>query len=83
VTLKSDNISWSASQHFLGFFAYRFNFSGIFVDGYDGWLVYDDAFATCVHKSVGSAEVNGKIAGEYAEQRPQIVHARSAGITVR
>ena len=62
-----------AAQHLFGFFADGFDFAGVLVDGDDGRLVDDDAFAARIDQRVGGAEIDGEVAGENAEQRPQIV----------
>ena len=66
--LDGDDVAGSASQHFLGFFAYRLNFTSIFIDGDDGRFIHHNAFALGIDKRVGRPQVNGKIAGEHAEE---------------
>ena len=53
--LDGDDIARSASEHFLGLFANRLDLAGILVNGDDGGLVDDDAFATRVHQCVRRA----------------------------
>ena len=53
--LDGDDIAGSAAKHLLGLFANRLHFAGIFVDGDDGGLVDDDAFAARVDQGVRRA----------------------------
>ncbi len=82
--LDGDDVAGRAAQHLFGFFAHGLDFARVLVDGHDGGLIDHNAFAARVHQRVGGPQINGKIAGENAEQRPQIVHARCARMkTVR
>jgi hypothetical protein len=62
----------------LRLFADRFDLRGVLVDGHDGGLVHHDALAAGVHQGVGGTQIDGEVAGENAEQRPQIVKATCA-----
>ena len=70
-----DNVARSATQHLFGFFAHGFHFRGVLVDGHDRGLIHDDSFAARVHQRVGSAQVDGQIAGKNAEQGSQVMEA--------
>ncbi len=59
--LDGDDIAGRAAQHFLGLFADSLHFSGVLVDGDDGWLVNDNPFAFGENESVGGSEIDGKI----------------------
>ena len=78
--LDGDDVAGRAAQHFLRLFADGLHFAGVLVDGDDGRLVDDDALAARVDQRVGGAEIDGQIAGENAEERPEIVIARRAGM---
>ncbi len=78
--LDGDDVAGSTAEHLLGLFADGFDFAGVLVDGDDGGLVDDDALAARIHKRVGGAEVDGEVAGENAEERPEIVVARPVGM---
>ena len=78
--LDGDDVAGRAAKHFFRLFADRFDLGGVLVDGHDGRLVDDDAFATRVYERVGGPEIDGQVAGENAEERPQIVKAPCAGM---
>ena len=62
-----DDVAGRAAQHFLGFLADRFHFAIVLVDGDDGWLVHDDAFALGKDQRIGRAEIDGEIGREQTE----------------
>ena len=76
--LDGHDVAGRAPQHILGLFAYGLHFASIFVDGYNGWLIHDDALACRVNQSVGGAQIDGEIAGEHAEERANPVGPRRA-----
>ena len=76
--LDGDDVAGRAAQHLFRLFADRLHFARVLVDGDDGGFVDHDALAARIHKRVSGAEIDGEIAGEYAEQRPQVVTARGA-----
>jgi len=80
--LDSDDVAGSAAQHLFRFLAHSFYFTRVLVDGDDGGFVDDDALAARIHQGIGGAEIDSQIAGENAEQRPEVVRARAVGITV-
>ena len=63
------DVAGRAAKHFLGFFADRFNFTGVLVDGDDGRLVDDDAFALRENQRIRGAEVDGEVRRKQTEQR--------------
>ncbi len=71
--LNRHDIAGRAAQHLFGFFAHRFHFAGVFVDGYDRRLVDDNALIGSENEGVGGAEIDGQVIGEDTEQRPQTV----------
>ncbi len=74
--LDGYDVSGRAAQHLFGFFANGLNFTGQFIDGHDGGLVDYNAFAFGIDQRVGGPQIDGKIAGEHAEQRAKIVDFR-------
>ena len=76
--LDGHDVAGRAAEHVLGFFADGFDFAGVLVDGDDGGLVDDDAFAGREDEGVGGAEVDGQVARKHAEERAQAVRPRSA-----
>ena len=78
--LNGDDVAGRAAQHFLRFFANSFHFARVLVDGDDGRLIHHDALAPGVYQGVRRSQVDSQVAGENAEQRPQVVPARCAGI---
>ena len=74
--LDGDDVARRAAEHLFRLFADGLNFVGVLIERHDRRLVDHDAFATRVHQRVGCSQINSQIAGEKAEQRPQIVTAR-------
>ncbi len=73
--LDSHDVAGRAAQHLFGLFADGLDLARVLVDGDDRGLIHHDALAPCVDQRVGRPQVDGKIAGKNAEQRPQIVQA--------
>ena len=80
--LDGDDVTRRAAEHLFRFLADGFNFTGVLVNGDDGRLVDDDAFAARIDERVGGAEIDGQVAGENTEQRPEVVRARPVGVSV-
>jgi hypothetical protein len=59
--LDGDDVARGAAKHVLGFLADCFHFAGVLVDGDDGGLVDDDAFAGREDEGVGCAQVDGQV----------------------
>jgi len=53
--LDGDDVARSAAQHLLGLFAHGLHFAGVLVDGDNGRLIDDDAFAGSEDEGVGRA----------------------------
>ena len=66
------DISRRAAEHLLGFFAHRLHFAVGLVDGHDGRLVHNDAFAFCVNQRIGGPKVDRQIRREQAKQRTNV-----------
>ena len=66
------DVAGRAAQHLLRFFAHRFDFAGVLVDGDDGRLVDDDALAFGENKRIGGAQIDRKVRGKKAEKRAEI-----------
>ncbi len=64
-----DDVARRAAQHLLGLFAHGFHFARVLVDGDNGGLVDDNAFALGKDQRIRGAEINGKIGREETEQR--------------
>ena len=67
---NGSNIAWCTAEHALGLGA---NGNDTFLitmgpNGHNRWLIQDDTALAHVNKGVGSAQVNGKIAGKHATQ---------------
>ena len=62
-----DDVARRAAEHFLGFLADGFDFAVVLVDGDDGRLVDDDAFAPGEDQRVGGAKVDREVRGEQTE----------------
>ncbi len=73
--LDGDDVARRAAQHLFGFFADRFHFAGVLVDGDDGRLVDHDAFALGVDQRVRRPQIDRQIAGKQTEERPQVMKA--------
>jgi hypothetical protein len=71
--LDGHDIAWCASKHFLGFAPNSNDFTAGFIDGHNGRLVYNDAFAMREHQSIGRAQIDRKVGREKAENRPKVV----------
>ena len=71
--LDGHDVARSAAEHFFGFLADGYDFAGGFIDGDDGRLIDDDAFAGGKDQRVGGAEINGQVGGKQTENRPQVV----------
>jgi hypothetical protein len=76
--LDGHDVAGRAAQHLLGLFAHGFHFAGVLVDGHNGGLVDNNALAGREDQRVGSAEIDGQIAGKHAEERAQAVRPRGA-----
>src|ERR1700758_523397 len=72
---NSHKVGGCTPNHRLRFFTHGFDSSRAPVDCDDGGFINDYAFAACVHQSVGSAQVNGEITREHAEQRSYVLNA--------
>ena len=59
--LNCDDIAGGAAQHFLGFLADGFHFTRVFIDGNNGWLVDNDAFALGVHQGIGCSQIYSEV----------------------
>ena len=60
--LDGDDVAGGAAEHLLGLFADGLNLIGDLVDGDDGGLVDDDAFAGGEDERVRRAEIDGQVA---------------------
>ena len=69
--LDGHDVAGRAAQHLLGFLAHGFHLTGVLVDGHDGGLVDDDAFAGGEDQRVGGPKIDGQIARKHAEERAQ------------
>ena len=74
--LDGHDVAGCAAQHFFGFLADRLDFASVLVDGDDRGLVDDDAFALRIYQRIGRAQIDGKVAGEHAEQGAQTMSPR-------
>ena len=73
--LDGHDVARCAAKHFLGLFTNSLDFVGVLIQGHNRRFVYHNAFAARVHQRIGGAQVDGEVAGEDAEQRPQVRHA--------
>ncbi len=78
--LDGDDVARRAAKHLLGLFADSFDFTGVLVDRDDGGLVDHDAFAARIDQRVGRSQIDGKIAGEHAEQRTHVAEPRGTAM---
>src|SRR4029077_5763710 len=53
--------------------AHRHHFPAVLVDGHDGRLVDDDAFALRVHQCVGCPQIDRQVGRKQTEDRAQVV----------
>src|ERR1700676_4407862 len=71
--LDGHHVTGSAAKHVFGFAADRDDFAAGLIDGDDGGLVHDDAFAMRKDQGVRGAQIDGQVGGEQTEHRPQVV----------
>ena len=69
--LDGHDVAGSAAQHVLGFLAYRFHLTGVFVDGHDRGLVDNNALTGGEDQCVGGPKIDSQIARKHAEERAQ------------
>ena len=59
--LDGHDVAGRAPEHLFGFFAHRFHFTGVLVNGDDGRLVDDDALSLGVDESIGRTQIDGQV----------------------
>ena len=68
----SNDVTWGATKHILGFFPDGFNLIRDFVDCNNRGLVDDDASTFGIDQSIRCTQVNRQIAGEQTKQRAEV-----------